>query len=425
LRPRGLLLLTLLAAAPGLRADDAVAAPATRAEMKEQQKATRQQLKGTKAAILKARQDRHKAERQEHSLKTQLEQLNRELEAARREQRVHVRNLGLAEDKLRNVRSQLDLKQAEAAADHDALEQDLARLYRARQRQGAAMIFSAHSPAELAIRAHYLEALSSATHRREAELAGDIQSLEGYRREYKDQEQAFKQKTVDAQAARQQAQLQYLRKQALLKDVRARKVAAATTERDLEEAAKQREAELDALQRSIAAQALRQRQQARLALGRPDQARRSPGHGRPSPNISAMGTGGGLHGGLPWPVAGRVVSRYGKQEHPIYHVPVFNRGIQIAAPYGSGVRAIAGGTVVHAAEMEGFGELVVLDHGNSMMSVYGYGSQVHVAEGQRVEQGDLLEDVGEAGDSTQPSLYFEIRQGAKALDPLRYLRRHG
>jgi septal ring factor EnvC (AmiA/AmiB activator) len=317
------------------------------------------------------------------------------------------------------VRSQLDLLQAEEAADRDALGQDLNRLYKAHSRQGASLLFSAHTPAELATRARYLEDLSTATHRQVRSLQESIQRMDGYRRDYGDRQQEFKHRQEDADAARQRAQREYLRKQALLKDVRSHKVQAAATERELEESASRLESGLDALARSIQ-QAEHQRHEAQQA-----EARQAQQRGRPSPKISAVGGRCSLRPGSPWPVTGHVVSRYGKQVHPVFHVPVFNRGIEIAAPYGTGVRAVASGMVVHAAEMEGFGQLVVLDHGDSMMSVYGYGSQLHVAEGQRVEQGDLLEDVGEAGASSQPALYFEIRKGAKALDPMHYLRRHG
>jgi septal ring factor EnvC (AmiA/AmiB activator) len=110
--------------------------------------------------------------------------------------------------------------------------------------------------------------------------------------------------------------------------------------------------------------------------------------------------------------------------HPVFKTPVFNRGIEIAAPFGASISAVASGRVLHAAPMEGFGELVVLDHGGGMMSVYGYGSKVLVHVGDGVAAGDTLAEVGEPDTGREPSLYFEIRQGAKALDPFTYLRRH-
>jgi septal ring factor EnvC (AmiA/AmiB activator) len=122
-------------------------------------------------------------------------------------------------------------------------------------------------------------------------------------------------------------------------------------------------------------------------------------------------------------VDGPILSEYGRHLYPVFNIPVFNRGIEIGAALGSPVRVVAAGLVDYAGELEGFGHLVVVDHGRGMLSVYGYGSRLLVRKGQSVRRGDVLEDVGESQDLRRPSLYFEIRRGVKAQDPLRYLER--
>jgi septal ring factor EnvC (AmiA/AmiB activator) len=126
---------------------------------------------------------------------------------------------------------------------------------------------------------------------------------------------------------------------------------------------------------------------------------------------------------VPWPVLGRVVSRFGRQKHPIFNVPVFNRNIEIAAAFGSAIKAIASGTVEYVGEMQDFGKLVVIDHGGGLKSVYGYASAVSVEKDQAVGPGDIIGEVGEHGAAGQPSLYFQISQNARPQDPMRYLSR--
>ncbi|HTB34085.1 MAG TPA: peptidoglycan DD-metalloendopeptidase family protein [bacterium] len=406
MRPLGLALLALAwMAAPPARADDA---PATRSEVVQRYSSARQELRSKTKAGKKAKQKVRQDERQIQALQSKLDELNRRLTTAQRERMVHVRNLGLVEDKLRSVHSKLELLQGEESADHDALAADLVRLYKARQHGSAALLFSAHSPAEVAARARYLEDLSGMTQRRVVALRESISVDESYRREYHEQEALFAQRKTDAESARRQVELERRQKEAALRSVQSRKAEDQKVAQTLEADAQGLQGLMDGLRKQEQDYARQQQSQA------------SAGG---SPRVSRLGGRSSLRGRLPWPVQGRIVSRFGRQEHPQFHTPVFNRGIEIAAAFGSEVRAVAAGKVLHAGEMEGFGQLVVLDHGGGMMSVYGYGSALHVEARQMVAQGDLLMDVGEAATSRQPSLYFEISQGAKAQDPLKYLGR--
>jgi septal ring factor EnvC (AmiA/AmiB activator) len=406
-RLHGLALLALLGLGPASAWADGDA-PATHAEVKQRYQSASQELRNKRRAGRQAKQKVHRDERQIQALQDKLNELNRKLTAAQRDRMVYVRNLGLVEDKLRNAHSKLEQLQGEESADHDALAADLVRLYKARQHGSAALLFSAHTPAEVAARARYLEDLSDMTRRKVVSMRERIALVEGWRRENSEQQALWARGKEDAETARRRVETERRQKEAALRSVQGRKTA------DLKEAEKL-EADAQGLQGLM--DGLRRQEQ---DLAREQQAAESAGT---APRVSRLGGRSSLHGRLPWPVAGRIVSRFGRQEHPEFHTPVFNRGIEIAAPFGSEVHAIAAGKVLHAGEMEGFGQLVVLDHGGGMMSVYGYGSALHVSDRQMVAQGDLLMDVGEAATSRQPSLYFEISQGAKAQDPLRFLGR--
>ena len=118
-----------------------------------------------------------------------------------------------------------------------------------------------------------------------------------------------------------------------------------------------------------------------------------------------------------WPVRGPISSPFGPRIHPIYGVPSFHTGIDIAVPEGTPVRAAASGTVTFAGWHEGFGVLVVIDHGNGYESYYGHLSKLLVSEGQRVSAGDVIALSGNTGLSTGPHLHFEVRYLGTPVDP--------
>jgi murein DD-endopeptidase MepM/ murein hydrolase activator NlpD len=119
------------------------------------------------------------------------------------------------------------------------------------------------------------------------------------------------------------------------------------------------------------------------------------------------------------PMTGRLSSRYSRERlHPILHITRPHEGIDIAAPMGAPVIAPAAGVVVTVASRPGYGLMVEIDHGQGLMTMYGHLSRVHVREGQSVNRGQLLADVGNSGLSTGPHLHYEIRVGTRPVDPL-------
>ena len=117
-----------------------------------------------------------------------------------------------------------------------------------------------------------------------------------------------------------------------------------------------------------------------------------------------------------WPVSGRLSSRYGMRWGAMHH------GIDIAVPTGTAVRAAAAGRVSFAGWNGGYGNLVVIDHGNSVETRYAHNSRLVVKVGQQVRRGDIIAYSGSTGRSTGPHVHFEIRQRGQSVNPLNYLR---
>ena len=128
-------------------------------------------------------------------------------------------------------------------------------------------------------------------------------------------------------------------------------------------------------------------------------------------------------GGLPWPGDGPITLSFGRQRHPVYDTYTLSKGIEIAAEPESPVRAVFEGRVAFADWFRGYGQVVILNHGNNFFTLYGHVSAIHVRVGQRVEAGDQIGTVGDTGSLTGPSLYFEIREGTDALNPSSWLQR--
>ncbi len=121
-----------------------------------------------------------------------------------------------------------------------------------------------------------------------------------------------------------------------------------------------------------------------------------------------MGAG---QGGCIWPTRGSVTSEYGNRWGRLH------AGIDIATSIGTPIWAAKGGTVIFAGTMDGYGNAVVIDHGDGLSTLYGHQSRLAAGDGDRVSQGQVIGYVGNTGRSTGPHLHFETRYGGSARNP--------
>ncbi|HEX4376605.1 MAG TPA: peptidoglycan DD-metalloendopeptidase family protein [Steroidobacteraceae bacterium] len=130
----------------------------------------------------------------------------------------------------------------------------------------------------------------------------------------------------------------------------------------------------------------------------------------PPENGTAFGRS---RGQLNWPVAGHLTARFGAQRAS----GVNWEGVVIATEHGSPVSAVASGRVVYADWLPGLGLLVIIDHGDGYMSLYGHNDRLLKAVGESVSAGETIAAAGDSGGRASPELYFEIRRGGKPVDP--------
>ena len=120
-------------------------------------------------------------------------------------------------------------------------------------------------------------------------------------------------------------------------------------------------------------------------------------------------------GGWTWPASGPVTSGFG------YRWGRMHEGIDIGAPMGAPIFAATGGTVSYAGTMGGYGNIVLVDHGNGIVTAYAHQSEILAGVGTRVSAGQQIGRIGSTGQSTGPHLHFEVRVGGSPRDPMGYL----
>jgi septal ring factor EnvC (AmiA/AmiB activator) len=128
-------------------------------------------------------------------------------------------------------------------------------------------------------------------------------------------------------------------------------------------------------------------------------------------------------GNLQWPLTGRVVTRFGLQRHPRFNTTTMNNGIEISPRNDMFVKCIHPGTVAYTDHFQGYGNLIIIDHGMSYYTLYGHCSDFLVKKGDPVQADQSIAVVGDYSSTKGATLYFEIRYKTKPLNPLQWLKR--
>lgn len=120
------------------------------------------------------------------------------------------------------------------------------------------------------------------------------------------------------------------------------------------------------------------------------------------------------------PVTGNITSRFGARESIRDHA---HKGMDIAAPNGTSIKAAADGTITYSGWMGGYGNLIIISHANGIQTYYGHCSKLYLKKGTQVKAGDVIAAVGSTGNSTGNHLHFEIRKNGTQINPQKYVYR--
>lgn len=339
------------------------------------------------------------------SVRSQIQETRQELRTTKRRERRLIGEIGTVEARL--LRTESHLARVEARLKHLAKEQErlraritateqrlagrrrvLARRIREHYERGsggyAQALLQSRSLHDYLSRAYYVERI----------VDSDVKLVEGIKADRK--QLAEDRRRLDAQAAEQKAlranleetTAQYrtdvARKREILQEVRESRTDLEEALDELEESSRAIEARIRALQQTPGGRARLQR---------------------------------GWSGSFIKPADGPVTSGYGMRYHPILRRNRMHNGVDIGAGYGSPIRAAADGEVIVAGYLRGYGNTVIVDHGGGVSTLYGHCSDLLVAEGQMVRQGQTIARVGSTGLATGPHLHFEVRRNGTPVNP--------
>ena len=130
-----------------------------------------------------------------------------------------------------------------------------------------------------------------------------------------------------------------------------------------------------------------------------------------------------LKGLLNMPVKGKIISFFGPHRNKQLNVVNFESGIEIKADRGEPIHAVYAGRVLYAKWFKGYGNMIIIDHGNNYYTIYAHAQELFAAQGDTVEAGEVVATVGDSGSMIGPSLHFEVRYHGKPVDPLEWIKK--
>ncbi|MFL1491204.1 murein hydrolase activator EnvC family protein [Pseudomonas antarctica] len=405
-----------------------------RAQTQQQLDATRQDITELKKLLGKLQEEKSGVQKDLRGTETEMGKLEKQVQELQKE-------LKKSESELERLDAEKKKLQSARVEQQRLIAIQARAAYQSGRQEYLKLLLNQQNPEKFARTLTYYDYLSKA---RLAQLKGfneTLRQLANVEQEIADQQsQLLDQKTA---LDTQRDQLETVRKerqQALAKlnsDVKARDAKLQAREQDQAELAtvlktieetlarQAREAE-EARQKALIAQqeAQKKRQrEAELAATTDAPARAASG-----PLVSSAGENFGdpfasARGKLPWPVDGRLLARFGETRGNDTRAKW--DGVMISAAAGSQVHAVHGGRVVFADWLRGAGLLVILDHGNGYLSLYGHNQTLLKSAGDVVKAGESISTVGNSGGQDTPALYFAIRQQGRPSDPAQWCRSQG
>ncbi len=358
---------------------------------------SKEELGGLKKKIQEEKQRVKAIHKKESSVISQLNEMDRNLSKKEKELKVLNRKLEGVVQKVRKTNEELQLVTRSVKTQEAFLEKRLVALYKFGETGMPQIFFSSNSYGEFLNSQRYLASILG----QDRELVEDFRKrqtvLGSYREQLKEDErelQALKEKAEQKQAEIRKDRLQ---KGRLLDSVRGEKRIHLAAIKELEVASAQLQALLNRLEREI-----REKAKAEVFI----------------PAGKGFGT---FRGKLAFPVEGRILSTFGKNENPKFNTFTVQKGIEIEAAIGAEIRAVYDGRVLYSDWFKGYGKILIIDHGEGYYTLSGHASALLKNVGEEIRGGEVVALVGDTGSLKGSCLYFEIRQRGKPLDPLEWL----
>ena len=334
------------------------------------------------------------AEKREISLLGELESIDKTKHAKRKELRLLIEKVGQVNEDTIRVDEEIDVMSGDVGKKKDLLRTRLRGHYKSTQGDTDVPLFASQQNDEVHLRDLIFSSMLNAEHDRVLKNVKELVELEKERHSFDNKASRLLHKQQAVERTLSAIKHEQKKKHRVLARARDEQTAYERTIVELEQSSKKIEALIyELLER-----------QEKLSL------LRNAGDGL----TASKGT-------LYWPSEGKVVGFFGNQKHPKFDTFLKRKGIDIEAAEGSVIRAAFPGIIVFSDWLKGYGLLLIIDHGLGDVSLYAHASALLVNVGDRVKAGQPVGTVGDTGLTGDSMLYFEIRAGGKAVDPVQWL----
>ena len=331
------------------------------------------------------------AKKEEEAVISKINDINSNISNKEKELGKYNKRISQTRSQLKNVSKEVSIISNRLGSSQKYLEEHIVALYKRQYNNDAMMLMSANDYNDLIKKSRYISLVAYHNNKILDEYKAELIKVNSRKKKLENLQTKLKTNKINIRKKKNEFQADLAKKDKLLVAVRARRSSQEKKIKDLE-----------ASSRKI------------MGMVNKMKTKKMPG--------SILGKGfKSLKGQLPWPVKGEVVASFGNYKDPEFDLAGFRNGMEIKVKNGDAARAIAGGRVVYANMFEGFGKMLIIDHGSGYHSLYGNLSEL------ALEQGDLLVngmDVGKVSDSKNsnvPALYFEIRYKGKPINPMDWL----
>jgi septal ring factor EnvC (AmiA/AmiB activator) len=337
-----------------------------------------------------------KAKKKESSVLTEIENMNKQLRTVESDLKKYKSKLMNTEAHIAKVESEISQNKSNIEKHRDWLKRKLRAIHKYGYNSDIVLLFmSADDVSQLMRRGKYLQYIAAYEHSMLNTYKGTIESLTEKEKELVALKKELLKNKEKVKAEEETLAGKKKNRESILASIKKEEVSHSKMLRELQEASKKI---LDIIRESEKAD-----------KGKED-------------TFSAKDFSG-LKGKLPWPLNGRVAIPYGSQKDPQFNTPIFRSGTYIQSNNDTLAKAVHNGKVVFAEWFKGYGQLVIVNHGDGYHTLYGSLSEIFTKVGDIIKGKQAVGRVGNSGIMNSPGLYFELRFKGKPLDPVQWLKR--
>lgn len=334
--------------------------------------------------------------KRESSILTDIENTNKQLKTAEAELKKYKKKLMITETSIAKVENEISQNKSNIEKHREWLKRKLRAMHRYGQNSETIMLFlSADDVSQLMRNSKYLQYITVYEHSLLTAYKGALEALNEKEKKLISLKKELEKNKEKVKAEEESLAEKKKNKEMVLASVKKEKSSYAKMLNELEDASKRI---LDIIRESEKAE-------------------------KEKAEIFSDKSFSTLKGKLPWPVDGKVAIQYGSQKDPEFNTPIFRSGTYIQSNADSFAKAVHSGKVVFAEWFKGYGQLVIVNHGDGYHTLYGSLSEIFMKVGDIIKRNQIVGRIGNSGILNSPGLYFEVRYKGKPLDPLQWLKR--